>query len=103
METGTPYMLYKAGHNMWHPFGLVSIRCWVPQDAANRKSNQQNLGTIHCSNLCTEIIEYTSPDEEPLLEVGDVADVGFEPFNKLPLDFPPDHSQQDSCPPELPK
>lgn len=42
-ETGTPYMLYK--------------------DACNRKSNQQNLGTIKCSNLCTEIVEYTSPDE----------------------------------------
>ena len=42
-ETGTPYMLFK--------------------DSANRKSNQQNLGTIKCSNLCTEIIEYTSPDE----------------------------------------
>jgi len=43
IETGTPYMLYK--------------------DAANRKSNQKNLGTIRSSNLCTEIIEYTSPDE----------------------------------------
>ena len=43
IETGTPYMLYK--------------------DSANRKSNQQNLGTIKCSNLCTEIIEYTSKDE----------------------------------------
>jgi ribonucleotide reductase alpha subunit len=43
METGTPYMLYK--------------------DACNRKSNQQNLGTIKCSNLCTEIVEYTAPDE----------------------------------------
>ena len=43
VETGTPYMLYK--------------------DACNRKSNQQNLGTIKCSNLCTEIVEYTSPDE----------------------------------------
>uniref|UniRef100_A0A7N8Y9W3 Ribonucleoside-diphosphate reductase n=1 Tax=Mastacembelus armatus TaxID=205130 RepID=A0A7N8Y9W3_9TELE len=42
-ETGTPYMLYK--------------------DACNRKSNQQNLGTIKSSNLCTEIIEYTSKDE----------------------------------------
>ncbi|MEN7550925.1 ribonucleoside-diphosphate reductase subunit alpha [Rapidithrix thailandica] len=42
-ETGTPYMLYK--------------------DAANKKSNQKNLGTIRSSNLCTEIIEYTSPDE----------------------------------------
>ncbi len=43
IETGTPYLLYK--------------------DAANSKSNQQNLGTIQCSNLCTEIMEYTSPDE----------------------------------------
>merc|ERR1719502_818926 len=43
METGTPYMLYK--------------------DHANGKSNQQNLGTIHCSNLCTEIIQYTSSEE----------------------------------------
>ncbi len=43
IETGTPYLLYK--------------------DAANKKSNQKNLGTIRSSNLCTEIIEYTSPDE----------------------------------------
>ena len=43
IETGTPYLLYK--------------------DAANLKSNQQNLGTIKSSNLCTEIIEYSSPEE----------------------------------------
>merc|ERR1719311_1044479 len=43
METGTPYMLYK--------------------DACNKKSNQKNLGTIKSSNLCTEIVEYTSKDE----------------------------------------
>ncbi len=43
IETGTPYLLYK--------------------DAANKKSNQKNLGTIRSSNLCTEIMEYTSPDE----------------------------------------
>ena len=43
IETGTPYMLYK--------------------DACNAKSNQKNLGTIRCSNLCTEIIQYSSPDE----------------------------------------
>ena len=43
IETGTPYMLYK--------------------DACNRKSNHQNLGTIKCSNLCTEIVEYSSPNE----------------------------------------
>lgn len=43
IETGTPYLLYK--------------------DACNKKSNQQNLGTIKCSNLCAEIIEYTAPDE----------------------------------------
>lgn len=43
IETGTPYLLYK--------------------DAANKKSNQQNLGTIQCSNLCTEIIQYTDEEE----------------------------------------
>ncbi|XP_073843008.1 ribonucleoside diphosphate reductase large subunit [Musca autumnalis] len=43
VETGTPYMLFK--------------------DACNRKSNQQNIGTIKCSNLCTEIVEYSAPDE----------------------------------------
>jgi hypothetical protein len=43
IETGMPYMLYK--------------------DACNKKSNQQHLGTIRSSNLCTEIIEYTSEDE----------------------------------------
>jgi ribonucleoside-diphosphate reductase alpha subunit len=53
METGTPYMLYK--------------------DAANRKSNQQNLGTIHCSNLCTEIIEYTDSDEVAVCNLASIA------------------------------
>merc|ERR1711933_591980 len=53
METGTPYMLYK--------------------DHANRKSNQQNLGTIHNSNLCTEIIEYTSADEVAVCNLASVA------------------------------
>jgi ribonucleoside-diphosphate reductase alpha chain len=48
VETGTPYMLYK--------------------DSCNRKSNQQNLGTIRSSNLCTEIIEYTSSDEVAVCE-----------------------------------
>merc|ERR1719436_1899200 len=53
METGTPYMLYK--------------------DSCNRKSNQQNLGTIHCSNLCTEIIEYTSPEEVAVCNLASIA------------------------------
>merc|ERR1719269_517693 len=53
METGTPYMLYK--------------------DHANRKSNQQNLGTIHNSNLCTEIIEYTSPEEVAVCNLASIA------------------------------
>ena len=52
-ETGNPYMLFK--------------------DASNRKSNQQNLGTIHCSNLCTEIIEYTSPDEIAVCNLASVS------------------------------
>jgi len=53
IETGTPYMLYK--------------------DAANRKSNQQNLGTIHSSNLCTEIMEYTSSDEVAVCNLASIA------------------------------
>jgi len=53
IETGTPYMLYK--------------------DAANRKSNQKNLGTIRSSNLCTEIIEYTSTDEVAVCNLASIA------------------------------
>ena len=53
IETGTPYMLYK--------------------DAANQKSNQKNLGTIKSSNLCTEIMEYTSPDEVAVCNLASLA------------------------------
>ena len=53
IETGNPYLLYK--------------------DAANRKSNQQNLGTIKSSNLCTEIIEYTSADEIAVCNLASLA------------------------------
>ena len=53
IETGTPYMLYK--------------------DAVNRKSNQKNLGTIKSSNLCTEITEYTSPEEIAVCNLASVA------------------------------
>ncbi|WP_203295366.1 ribonucleoside-diphosphate reductase subunit alpha [Luteirhabdus pelagi] len=53
IETGTPYMLYK--------------------DAANRKSNQQNLGVIRSSNLCTEILEYTSEDEVAVCNLASIA------------------------------
>jgi ribonucleoside-diphosphate reductase alpha chain len=53
IETGTPYMLYK--------------------DAANKKSNQQNLGTIKSSNLCTEIMEYTAPDEIAVCNLASLA------------------------------
>lgn len=52
-ETGTPYMLYK--------------------DHCNRKSNQKNLGTIKSSNLCTEIIEYTAPDEVAVCNLASIA------------------------------
>jgi len=43
------------------------------KDAANSKSNQQNLGTIKSSNLCTEIIEYTSPDEVAVCNLGSIS------------------------------
>jgi ribonucleoside-diphosphate reductase alpha subunit len=52
-ETGVPYMLFK--------------------DACNAKSNQQNLGTIRCSNLCTEIVEYTSPSEIAVCNLASIA------------------------------
>jgi ribonucleoside-diphosphate reductase alpha chain len=68
IETGTPYLLYK--------------------DAANGKSNQQNLGTIKSSNLCTEIIEYTSPDEVAVCNLASISlpafvDEGQFNFNGL--------------------
>jgi ribonucleoside-diphosphate reductase alpha subunit len=64
-ETGVPYMLYK--------------------DACNRKSNQQHLGTIRCSNLCTEIIEYTSPSE---IAVCNLASISLAMFvTKREFDF----------------
>ena len=53
VETGNPYMLFK--------------------DSCNRKSNQQNLGTIRSSNLCTEIIEYTSPEETAVCNLASIA------------------------------
>lgn len=68
IETGTPYLLYK--------------------DAANKKSNQQNLGTIKSSNLCTEIIEYTAPDEVAVCNLASInlsrfVDNGRFDFGKL--------------------
>ncbi|MEI6408005.1 MAG: ribonucleoside-diphosphate reductase subunit alpha [Bacteroidota bacterium] len=68
IETGTPYILYK--------------------DAANKKSNQKNLGTIRSSNLCTEIMEYTSPDEVAVCNLASLAlpkfvDNGTFNFEKL--------------------
>jgi len=53
VETGTPYMLYK--------------------DPCNTKSNQKNLGTIKCSNLCTEIVEYTDKDETAVCNLASIA------------------------------
>ncbi len=72
-ETGTPYMLFK--------------------DAANKKSNQKNLGTIKSSNLCTEIIEYTAADEVAVCNLASIAlpkfiekgDDGFMRFNHQKL------------------
>ena len=68
IETGVPYMLYK--------------------DAANSKSNQQNLGTIRSSNLCTEIIEYTAKDE---VAVCNLASIALPKFVKEDLSF--DHDK----------
>ncbi|XP_078179687.1 ribonucleoside-diphosphate reductase large subunit [Carex rostrata] len=69
IETGTPYMLYK--------------------DTCNRKSNQQNLGTIKSSNLCTEIIEYTSPTETAVCNLASIALPRFVREKGVPLESHP--------------
>jgi ribonucleoside-diphosphate reductase alpha subunit len=63
IETGTPYMLYK--------------------DACNQKSNQQNLGTLRGSNLCTEILQYTSSDEVAVCNLASIALPKFVTVNGL--------------------
>ena len=67
METGTPYLLYK--------------------DPANKKSNQKNLGTIKSSNLCTEIIEYSSPDETAVCNLASLALPAFVSHDNKSFDF----------------
>jgi ribonucleoside-diphosphate reductase alpha chain len=67
IETGTPYMLFK--------------------DAANKKSNQKNLGTIRSSNLCTEIMEYTSKDEVAVCNLASIA------LSKFVIDGKFDHQK----------
>lgn len=67
IETGTPYMLYK--------------------DACNRKSNQQNLGTIKSSNLCTEIVQYTGPDEIAVCNLASIALNRFVDHKTRTFDF----------------
>ena len=66
VETGTPYMVYK--------------------DACNAKSNQQNVGTIRSSNLCTEIVEYSSPDEIAVCNLASIALPSFV-INRSTYDF----------------
>jgi len=66
-ETGTPYMLYK--------------------DSCNKKSNQQNLGTIKCSNLCAEIIEYSSPSETAVCNLASLALPRFVNKDRTDFDF----------------
>uniref|UniRef100_A0A0D9WMC9 Ribonucleoside-diphosphate reductase n=1 Tax=Leersia perrieri TaxID=77586 RepID=A0A0D9WMC9_9ORYZ len=69
IETGTPYMLYK--------------------DTCNRKSNQQNLGTIKSSNLCTEIIEFTSPTETAVCNLASIALPRFVREKGVPIESHP--------------
>jgi len=67
METGTPYLLYK--------------------DPANKKSNQKNLGTIKSSNLCTEIMEYSSPEETAVCNLASIALPAFVSDDNKAFDF----------------
>jgi ribonucleoside-diphosphate reductase alpha chain len=67
IETGTPYLLYK--------------------DAANKKSNQKNLGTIKSSNLCVEIIEYSSPDETAVCNLASIGLPMYVDAKKRAFDY----------------
>lgn len=67
IETGTPYMLYK--------------------DACNSKSNQQNLGCIKSSNLCTEIVEYTSKDEVAVCNLASISLSKFADYETRQFDY----------------
>jgi len=67
METGTPYLLYK--------------------DPANKKSNQKNLGVIKSSNLCTEIMEYSSPEETAVCNLASIALPAFVSEDNTSFDF----------------
>lgn len=73
IETGTPYVLYKVRKKMPLIEKWIEISNASLQDACNAKSNQQNLGTIKCSNLCTEIVEYSSPDEVAVCNLASIA------------------------------
>lgn len=66
-ETGNPFMLYK--------------------DSCNRKSNQKNLGTIRSSNLCTEIVEYSAPDEVAVCNLASLALPAYVDYNEGCYDF----------------
>jgi ribonucleoside-diphosphate reductase alpha subunit len=66
METGTPYLLYK--------------------DACNRKSNQQNIGVIQSSNLCTEIIQYSSPEETAVCNLASISLPAFVTLHEFNYD-----------------
>lgn len=72
IETGTPYMVYK--------------------DTCNRKSNQQNLGTIKSSNLCTEIVEYTAPDEVAVCNLASLSLSSFASIETRSFDYDKLHS-----------
>ena len=77
IETGTPYMLYK--------------------DACNKKSNQKNLGTIKSSNLCTEIIEYSGPDETAVCNLASIALSKFVKETQNPFTEPVKIYTKDDC------
>lgn len=81
IETGTPYMLFKVFFWEKYDFHRSHLNILIYpyelylflQDSCNRKSNQQNLGTIKSSNLCTEIIEFTSPTETAVCNLASIA------------------------------
>jgi ribonucleoside-diphosphate reductase subunit M1 len=89
-ERSKPGKTIKAQH-LWKAIVSTQIETGIPyvlfKDSCNRKSNQQHLGTIQCSNLCTEIIEYCSPKEIAVCNLASIALPGFVRDNTFDFDL----------------
>ncbi|KAH1245783.1 Ribonucleoside-diphosphate reductase large subunit [Glycine max] len=97
IETGTPYMLFKVVFLDVFDFPHEILYLLFSPDTCNRKSNQQNLGTIKSSNLCTEIIEYSSPTETAVCNLASIALPRYVREKGVPMESHPSKLVGSTC------